>query len=212
MSKQDKIKLIIAAIINMIIFVLEVFCLIVFIKHLVDGNEDNRFRYYTNISNLFVGLVALINAIILLKAVVKGKLIYSKALSIIKFSGLSMICLTFFTVLFIIAPITSFQLMYSDVKFITHLVTPILAVISYLFLEEKEIFNWKLSLIGIVPTLIYAIVYIINVVFLTTWPDLYRINTYGLWFIFSPLEVLFGFGLSQGLYFLKKALIKKSNK
>lgn len=210
MSKQVKIKLIISAIINIIIFGLEVFCLVVFIKYIIDGNEDNRFRYYTNISNLLVGFIAIINAIVLIKSVIKGELSYPKYLSIIKFAGLSMISLTFFTVLLIIAPLTSFQLMYSDVKFITHLVVPVLAITSYLFLEEKSIFELRISLIGIIPTLLYAIIYIINVVFLKTWPDIYKINTNGLWFIFSPLEVLFGFILLQGLYFLKKTIIKNS--
>ena len=208
LTNKEKIKLLIGAIINIVIFGLEVFCLVIFIKYAVNGNTDIRFRYYTNISNLLVGFIALPNAIFLLISLAKSKIIYPKILSIIKYCALCMIALTFLTVIFILVPLTSFKEMYSDLKFITHLIAPVLALGSYLFLEEKTLFKWKISLLALVPTFIYSVVYITSVVYLKTWPDLYQINKQGLWFIYSPLENIIGFGISQGLYFLKKITSK----
>ena len=209
MSKKEQIRLIIGIVINLTIFGLEVFCLCNFINYLIQGNPDNRFRYFTNISNLAVGTVALINIVLLSLSIYKKRIIYPKLLSVIKFMAIVMTTLTFLTVLLVLAPITSYQEMYSNVKFITHLVTPLLALLSYLFFEEKELFNWKLSLLGIAPFAIYTIIYIINVVFLDSWPDLYKVNAQGLWYLYVIGFFVAVFGVSQGLYFLKKLIISK---
>ena len=135
-----------------------------------------------------------------------------KVLSIIKFAGLGMVILTFFTVIFIIVPITGFLPMYSDLKFITHFVLPVIAVVSYFFFEEKTIFEFKYMFFSWLPPVIYSCVYIPCVVFFKVWPDLYQINTNGLWFIFSPLTCIFGFALATGFYFLKKLSVKETKK
>ena len=209
MDTKEKIRIVIGIIINTMVFGLEVYCLSTFIKYLIRGDEDIRFRYFTNISNLTVGLLALVSLVFLLISLFKGKMIYPKVLSVLKLVGITMTTLTFFTVLFVIAPLTSFKEMYGDVRFITHLVTPVLVVIAYLFFEEKTIFEWRFSFLGIVPVVIYEVFYVTNVVFLKTWPDLYKINTRGLWYIFVIVFLLSSYLLALGLYFLKKITSKK---
>ena len=208
MKRSERIRIIVGAMINIIVFCLSIYCLTAFIKYAIHGNPDNRFRYFTNISTLTVGFIALPNAVLLVVSAIKGKMIYPTFFSIVKFVGLSMISLTFFTVLCFIAPLSSFKSMYQNMRFITHLVIPLLALISYFF-EEKTIFSWKLSLFGLIPPVIYTIVYGINVVWLKTWPDIYKVNTKGIWYVDAIIIVLFNCVLVQGLYFLKKLIIKK---
>ena len=212
MERKEKTRILIGAIINLIVVGLGIFCLCVFIKYLLIGNKDIRFRYYTNISNLTVATISGFNAFFLIKSLVKNKLYIPKVLSIIKFAGLGMVILTFFTVIFIIVPITGFLPMYSDLKFITHFVLPVIAVFSYFFFEEKTIFEFKYMFFAWLPPVIYSCVYIPCVVFFKVWPDLYQINTNGLWFIFSPLTCMFGFALATGFYFLKKLSVKETKK
>ena len=209
MTKSQRIRFIIASVINITIFALALYCLILFIKYILNGSEDIRFRYFTNVSNLTVGLISLVNAVFLLICVIKGEVIYPKVLSIIKFMGLCMTTLTFFTVLFIIAPVAGFPYMYGEVRFITHLVIPLAGLLSYLFLEETTLFEWKYSLLGFLPFFIYSCVYIPNVIFLHNWPDLYHINTYGLWWLLVIGFYIGNFGVAQGFYFLKKLINKK---
>ena len=209
MNKNERIRLIIGLVINVIVFCLVMYCLITFIKYLARGDADNRFRYFTNISNLTVGLLALANSVFLTISLIKNKIVFPKILSILKIVGISMTTLTFFTVLFVIAPMTSFTEMYENVRFITHLVVPILVVVSYLFYEEKTLFEWKYSFFGIIPMVIYGCIYIPNVVFLKRWPDLYSINTYGLWYIFVIVFCIADLLIAQGLYFLKRFVNKK---
>ena len=209
MSKRERIRLIVGAMINIIVFGLFVFCLCNFISYVLKGSPDNRFRYFTNISTITVGLIALPNAVLLILSAIKGKHIYSVVFSVIKFVGLSMIALTFFTVLFVIAPLTSFKSMYEKVRFLTHLVIPVLVMASYFFFEEKTMFEWKLSMIGVVPSLIYTAIYGINVVLLETWPDIYRANNDGLWYLFGFVIIISNFAICLCLYFAKRALLRK---
>ena len=209
MTKGQRIRFIIATVINITIFALAIYCLVLFIKYILNGSEDNRFRYFTNVSNLTVGTLSLVNAVFLIISLIKGEVFYPKAMSIIKYMGLSMTTLTFFTVLFVIAPIAGFPYMYGEVRFITHLVIPLAGMLSYLFLEETTLFEWKYSLLGFVPFFIYSLVYVPNVIFLHTWPDLYHINTYGLWYLLLIAFYAGNFGITQGLYFLKKLINKK---
>lgn len=212
MSKRERIRILIGATINFVVFGLAIFCLCNFVGYVIKGNPDNRFRYFTNITTLTVGLIALPNALLLVISVIRGKMFYSVFFSIVKFIGLAMVSLTFFTVLFIIAPLTSYKSMYQNMRFITHLVIPVLVLVSYLFFEEKFLFMWKISLVGMIPPIIYTIVYGINVALLKTWPDIYKVNEKGIWFVYAMLIVLFNFALIQGLYFLKNYIISKTPK
>ena len=209
MEKKERIRLITGAVINVAIFGLAVFCLINFLGHLLRSDPDNKFIYFTNMSALSFGIVALPNAFLLLLSAIKGKLIYPVFFSVIKFVSLTMISLTFFTVLCFIAPLTSFKTMYENMRFVTHLVIPLLVLISYFFFEEKVLLPWKLSLFGAIPPIIYTFLYGLNVVLLKTWPDIYKVNEKGIWYVFAIITIIFNFLLVQGLYFLKKAIIKK---
>ena len=212
MDKKERIRLIIGIVLNLIILGVGLYCLSTYIKFYMRGDPDIRFRYFTNISTLTVTSISIPNIVFLLMSVIKGKMIYSKILSIIKYIGLSMTTLTFFTVVLIIAPLTSYKEMFENVRFFTHLIIPATVVVSYLFFEEKTLFNWRYTFLSFVPPVTYSIVYTINVIFTSNWPDLYRINTQGIWYIYEISMCLFSFILGLGLYFLKKVILTHHKK
>ena len=209
MDKKERIRIVIGSIINFAIFGISIYCLVVFIKCLSSQPEDNRFIYFTNVSNLSVGFISLFSGALLLVSVIKGQMILPKFMAIIKFIGISMTTLTFFTVLFVLAPMTNYPRMYSDVKFFTHLIIPVFAMISYLFFEDKYFFNWKWTLFGLIPFAVYSTIYAISVVAIKSWPDIYQINKNGLWYLFLIAFYIADFVVLQGTYFLKKLLLKR---
>ena len=208
MQRSEHIKTIIAVVINVLVFSIMVYCFATLVRSFI--NRNNRFIYFTNISNLLVGLMAIINAVFLLLSVIKNKNCVPYIFSLIKLVLISMTTLTFFTVLFVIGPIDGYPQNYSGRNFFTHLVVPVLSLVSYLFFEEKLKFQWKYSLIALIPFAIYAIVYVINVVALKSWPDLYQINKQGLWYLFLLIFLIADFGIGQGIYFLKRFIDKKT--
>lgn len=209
MEKKEKIRLLIGIILNTIILIVGIYCISTYFKYLMRNDPDIRFRYFTNLSVITVTTLSIPNIIFLLMSLIKGKMIYPKWFSITKFVGLSMTTLTFFTVILIIAPLTSYKEMFENVRFFTHLIIPVLVVVSYLFFEEKTLFEWQYTFFSFIPTLLYSIIYTINVIILGNWSDLYRINAQGIWYIYEIAIDLFGFALAVGLYFLKKATLKE---
>ena len=208
MQRKERIRFIIASVINVAIFGIMVYCLVTLINSYISGK--NKFIYFTYISNLFVGLIALINAVYLILSIIKNKDCIPQVLTLIKLIAISMTTLTFFTVLLVIGPVDGYPKNYSGRNFFTHLIVPLLALFSYLFFEEKLELKWKYSLCLLIPFVIYSIVYVINVVILQTWPDLYQINKQGLWYLFLIAFLVADFGLDQGLYFLKRFIDKKT--
>ncbi len=154
--------------------------------------------------------MALANAVFLTLSAVKNKDCVPTAFSLIKLILISMTTLTFFTVLLVIGPIDGYPKNYSGRNFFTHLIVPLLSLVSYIFFEEKMKFEWKYSSAVLIPFGIYSIVYVINVVLLGSWPDLYRINEQGLWYLFLLGFLAADFGLGQGIYFLKRFVDKKT--
>lgn len=209
MSKSERIRFMVAIVINIIVFGLTIYCLATLIRSAVYGS--NRFIYFTNISNIIVGLLASINAAFLILSIVNNRNCVPSTHTLIKLVAISMTTLTFFTVLFVIGPIDGYQKNYSGRNFFTHLIIPLLSLSSYLFLEEKLELKWKCSLFVLIPFSIYSVVYVINVVILKTWPDIYFINKQGLWFLFLFAFLLADFAIGQGMYFLKKLIDKKSH-
>ena len=207
MQRSERIRTIIAVIINTLVFGIMVYCFISLVKSLLNGN--NRFIYFTNISNLAVGLMALVDVVFLIMSLAKNKDCVPFVFSLIKLVLISMTTLTFFVVLFVIGPINGYPKSYSGRNLFTHLIVPLLSLVSYLFFEEKIRFKWRYSLIALLPFFIYSIVYIINVIVLKSWPDIYQINKQGLWYLFLLGLLIADFGLGQGLYFLKRFVDKK---
>ena len=202
-----RVRSILGIVINLAILGMETYCIYTFID-LTSRGVANRFMYYTNISNTTIGVISLVNLVFLLLLFIKDKE-YPKILSIIKFIGISMTTLTFFVILFTI-PIYGLDRAYGKDKIITHLIAPLLVAISYICFEEKTQFKWKYTFLTLVPTTIYVIIYITNVVFLKTWKDIYSVNTKGLWYLFVIIALVSDFALAQGLYFLKKLVNKKT--
>lgn len=207
MQRNKRIRYIIAALVNTAIFGIMVYVFITLIRSLIHGS--NRFITFTFISNLTVGLMSIFNAVFLLISVFKNKDSIPKIFSLIKITAISMTTLTFFTVLFVIGPIDGYPHSYSGRDFYAHLLVPLLSLLSYLFLEEAFQYKWKYSLLMSIPFIIYSIAYVINVVILQTWPDIYHINDYGLWYLFLIAFLVGNFGLGQGLYFSKIYTDKK---
>lgn len=207
MSKGDRLRFIVGLIINVAIVGLVIYCLISLSKSAMNGK--NRFFYFTNISNLTVGFVALINTVFLALSIIKRQNYVPRALSLIKLIAISMTTLTFFTVLFVIGPVDGHAKNYSGRNLYTHLIVPLLAPISYLFFEEKLLLEWRYSLLMLVPLAIYSIFYVVNVVFTGDWPYIYRINEKGLWYLFLLAFLVADFAFCQGLFFLKRLIDKK---
>lgn len=128
------------------------------------------FVTYTEDSNI-LNLITSVIYLLLLLGILKCK--SENGLRIIKqMRYISTCCvgLTFFVVLLVLAPmsggIEGFKVMFFyDSMFFNHLVTPVLAIISFVFFEKEPILKKVNSLYALIPTIIYgAIAIVLNIV------------------------------------------------
>ena len=148
---------------------------------------------FTILSNIFLGLVTGASAVIGLCRL-KSKNFLPRQLLTWYLIAASSAMLTCLTVIFFLAPVRAasgkdyFDMILGPMFFL-HFFNPILAAITYIFLSGPQKSTLKDRILSILPPTIYAIPYLINVVFLENWPDFYGI-TFGGQLIFIPLVFL----------------------
>lgn len=170
--KKNNLK--ISLILNIIIVLFTIFAIIAMFTGfkfmhgydiVLESTSLSMFRFFTVDSNMFMGITSLIFVIDEVN-LLKG---YKKEISrnhyILKLMGTSGVSLTFFIVFAYLGPISKggilSMLMNSNLFF--HLIIPLLSIITFIFFERNNKLSFKYSFYGIIPTLIYGLYYIINV-------------------------------------------------
>lgn len=175
----------------------------------VDGAEC--FRYFTIDSNILcalTGIFVIVGDVFILI----GK--YTKlprCLILIKQVGTVSITVTFLTVLFFLGPTQGYGIMFAGGNLFMHLICPLLAIISYLFLESYECVgnSFLQSLYGLIPVIVYGAVYLTMVVILDDgWPDFYGFNRGGMWYVSILAMLAATYVISLGLMALYKLVQK----
>ena len=91
------------------------------------------------------------------------------------------VALTFLVSLFILAPVKGFVLIFTGSRFFLHGVCPVLSIVTYCCFINSHIIRIKEAWLGMIPVLVYAVVYIVMVVVIGEanggWEDFYGFAT-----------------------------------
>ena len=224
MGKDIK-KILIAAIINGVIFVLVLVGWILMLLGVGQGQLASlglgSLRYFTVLSNLYMGLIALIMAIYGFLSIINKKNLLPSWGMALSLSSVSSVSITFLVVIFFLAPLSatnggSYFDMFQGPNLILHLFAPLLSIVNYLFFLNQTPLKKHCAFVSVIPVLAYGIFYIIN--FYVHWTD--SLGNYD-WYSFlgdgAPwrvclLIVLFvigSYGLGLLLWFLNKTIGRK---
>ena len=158
--------------------------------------------YFTVDSNLLCALACLGVCVWELAALFRGGgLLLPRWLDLCKFAGASAVGVTFFTTLCYLLPVLGFdfKLLYAGRNCLLHLLCPLAAMLSWALLERGEALRPAWALLAVLPTALYALVYLRMVLLRKQWEDFYRFNTGGRWYLSAAamltLSLLIGFGL-----------------
>lgn len=135
-------------------------------------------RFFTLLSNLFCALAALLLALSALSGDVP------QWVWLLKYIGTAAVTVTLLTVMFFLAPSAGYKAMLSGRDFYLHLLGPVLAIVSFCFFERYYPLPFPLSLVGILPVILYGGVYLYKVVLSPEgqrWDDFYGYNKNGKW-------------------------------
>lgn len=112
-------------------------------------------KFYTTLSNIFAGIVAVLWIADHLKA--KN----STWVQVLKLVSASAVGVTFMVVIGFLGPLYGFGTMYKGSNFYFHMLVPLMAMAEYVIFNEKRM-SVKDNLFCIIPPLVYGTVYVIN--------------------------------------------------
>lgn len=171
---MNKNRLKISILLNIIIVVFTIFASIVMFtgfkfmhgaEPVLESTKFGAFRFFTVDSNAFMGIVSLafmIEEIKLLKGINKS---INKKMYILKLMATTAVTITFLTVFLYLGPISKDGIpsMIQNSNLFFHLIIPVLSIITFVFFEKTNTISFKNTLFGIIPTLIYELYYLINI-------------------------------------------------
>lgn len=213
-----------AIVINLIIFVIMVvgvifaFSGLKFDLTVVKTSFWYVIKFFTVQSNIFMGITALLYAINEIIHLKKG-INLSKVLFVMKYIATICVAITFFTVALFLAPVfykeNYFQLFY-DANLLFHLIIPVLSMVVFIFLENRNDLNIKVTFYGIIPYIIYSIFYVIlALTHMENGKVIAGYDWYGFLYFGIPIFILLTFVMIAAtylisflLYFLNKKLYK----
>ena len=164
-------------IINCVIFTLVTFattCMVLGVNFMSRTEEVRAFtasylaalKYFTVDSNILAGVTALIYVII----EARGKELSPRASTFIhclRLASVTGVALTMIVTMFFLIPQfgENWYILYIDNNFFFHLTIPLLCITAYIFFESGAgSLTFLQSITGIIPMLIYAVFYSINVI------------------------------------------------
>ena len=133
------------------------------------------FRFFTVLSNLFCAFTALILLICELFGAMPAWA------ATLKYMGTVAVTVTLITVFVYLLPMMgTIRGLLDGPELVMHLITPALAIFSFLGFEQAGLSAWIIPL-GLVPVLLYGWLYFNRVVVARTWEDMYGFNRDGRW-------------------------------
>ena len=126
-----------------------------------------NFKFYTVLTNVFCGIVALIYLICIFAK--KG----TEKMTALKLAAVCGVAITFAVVAFMFGPLYGFLQFYKRGNLFFHLLLPVAAMTEFILVKRKEI-PFKFTVYAAIPTLLYAIGYLLNILkngVGGAWPD-----------------------------------------
>ena len=207
-DKPCRGRMIAAAVCNFLIFAFTVYGMSRFFTVGGDGNmpvmNTRCFQYFTVDSNLLAALASLLLLAVQLHCLGKGEAA-PKALMSLKYVGTVAVSVTFFTVFCFLGLIYGYRSMIEGVNLFMHLITPLLAMLSFCVMEREPALRFRSVFLGLIPTAVYGIVYMGMVVALRRWYDFYGFNIGGRWILSSALMLIATFVISAVLWAVRRA-------
>ena len=188
----------ISTIINIVIFT--VTAVIVFSFFRKDGAWDLKqagraFHYFTVLSNVLCAVAALLLCL------------FPEAhwAWLLKYIGTAAVTVTMMTVFLFLGPSYSYKELLKGRDLFMHLITPLLAIVSFGFFEKRGL-GFSLSLLGLLPVILYGLLYLYKVILAPEekrWEDFYGFNKDGKWPVSFAAMLLGTFLICLGLMALQ---------
>ena len=170
-------------IMNLLIFAITLVIVVLFFRkdgHWAPDRGKFAFRFFTCQSNVLCAVAALLMASAQLAGYVP------RWIWTLKYAATAAVTVTMLTVFFYLWPAIGKdgpKQLLSGKDLFLHLITPLLAIISFCLLEKRGM-SFSRSLWGLLPTALYGLLYLYRVIYAPEdkkWEDYYGFNKQGKW-------------------------------
>ena len=122
-------------------------------------------KFFTVESNIFVGITSLLFGVEEVLIINNKRKNIDGKLYLLKYMSVSAVSLTFFVVFTYLWSISEHGLMplLMNSNLFFHLIIPVISIINFVIFERTNILKYKHSFYGIIPTVLYGIYYLINI-------------------------------------------------
>lgn len=173
------------------------------------------FRYFTVDSNILCA-VSCAFSIALLVHSLQGRGTtgtFRKAVMLFRYAGTAAVSVTMMTVLLFLGLLYGYPAMFAGWNLWLHLLGPLLAIISFIWLETEGAFPERKHLIwSVLPVIVYGIVYLVMTVLIGRdrggWPDFYGFNIGGRWYVSFLLMIVGTLLIGVVLMKLRRAAVR----
>lgn len=169
------------------------------------------FQYFTQLSGIYCGFVSALLIPYAIDGFRKKRFVCTRWLTFLHYSAVICTTLVFVFTLSVISwydPVLAF----GDYNILLHVACPLLILISFHLLESHHYLSYKDVLAAIVPIIIYAIVYIYNVVITERWEDLYGFNKIAPFYVSALVMLAISLGIAFLIGYLHNQKIKNAHK
>ena len=150
-----------------------------------DENFDHMgirtFCMFTVDSNILAGLTLLLCIPYTVDGLRTGYYHLPDWIVVLLHISVTAVSLTFLVSLFILAPVKGFVLIFTGSRFFLHGICPILSIVTFCFFIKSHLIRLGESFLALIPVFIYAVVYLVMVVFIGEekggWNDFYGFAT-----------------------------------
>lgn len=159
-------------ILNIIIVILTV----IGVAFMLTGNPEEgalqasgleNLKFYTVLTNVFCGLIALVYLIIILLGKDAGKI------RVLKLAAVCGVAITFAVVAFMFGPLYGYPQFYKRGNLFFHLLLPLTAMVEFIVVRRPKM-PFRYCVFAAVPTLLYGLGYMVNILINGMggeWPD-----------------------------------------
>lgn len=162
-------------------------------------------RFFTSLSNVFCGIAGAV--LVVFRALELAGTIEAipNAILVIKYSATASVTVTLLTVMVFLGPVViGYKPLLTGTGLWLHLINPVLALVS-LFIWDKPTAGFWVVFLGLLPVVLYGILYLYKVVVLPQgkgWDDFYGFNRSGKWPLSFTAMMIGGFLVSLALWLI----------
>lgn len=148
-------------------------------------DKRSTFCFFTTDSNLLCAASCMAAVPSLIRGLREGTILLPHWLVLFRYAGTVAVTVTFLTVMFFLGPTQGYRKLLSGHGFWLHLACPLLGILSLVLFEKTSPVRLAETLWGFLPTFLYSIVYLYNVILRKPprWQDFYGYNRNGKWYL-----------------------------